>query len=113
MHNTESIIIDVACLEEGIAPLSHGSTKKVSLALRSLDKDSRRKFKRKFRKLLRKAIHKEASASGARGTVAYEKHSIFLHRASGMRSYKISSPQHSFRIYLVRRYLVGNLGLHI
>ena len=112
MTSLKEMMINLACIENGIVPLCSGKSGHVKDVLDSLSPQQRRKITRRFRKLLKRAIHTEALQSGPDNSFSYYSHKQFLSRVAGLRS-EVSSAYHSstpsaqsvFRAKMVRDYL--------
>jgi hypothetical protein len=103
---SKQIIIDIACLDEGIVPLGSQGVGHIIMTLNALPPAERRRTTRKFRKILKKAIHAEALASGPKDSTAYQHHKKFLYKIAGLRpgtSRKRNAAR--CRMRLVRDYL--------
>jgi len=109
MTSLKEMMIDLACIENGIVPLCSGKSGHVKDVLNSLSPQQRRKTTRRFRKLLKRAIHTEALQSGPDNSFSYHSHKQFLSRVAGLRSEvphsSTSSAQSVFRAKMVRDYL--------
>jgi len=103
---SKQIIIDIACLDEGIVPMGTQGPGRVVAVLKTLSPIERRRTTRKFRKILKKAIHAEALKSGEKGSREYQYHRDFLYRISGFASGSSNKREVArHRSKLVRDYL--------
>jgi hypothetical protein len=108
MTSLKEMMINLACIENGIVPLCSGKSGHVKDVLNSLSPQQRRKTTRRFRKLLKRAIHTEALQSGPDNSFSYYSHKQFLSRVAGLLSAhhsSTSSAQSVFRAKMVRDYL--------
>ena len=115
MNSVNEMMINLACIENGIVPLCSGKSGHVKNALHSLTPQQRRKTIRKFRKLLKRAIRAEALQSGPVNSIPYHNHKQFLSRLAGLRPKEripsvteqafITPAQSVFRAKMVRDYL--------
>ena len=112
MTSLKEMMINLACIENGIVPLCSGKSGHVKNVLNSLSPQQRRKTTRRFRKLLKRAIRTEALQSGPDNSFSYHSHKQFLSRVAGLCSEvppthmrPTSSAQSVFRAKMVRDYL--------